>query len=345
MNEKARIDRLIKRASAGGFEAGVILDSSSIYYLTASQSGGVLFVDSERSILFSPPVNFTQALETSSEAVECRRFKGGWPEELKEFIGRRRFFFEAELLSCENFSKLTSLGGEQAGFVSEMRSVKEPGEIELIRRACRKAAEIVESVEPGRWMGKTEAELAGYLQMKAWQDGFSGCSFTPVVASGKNSARPHHMPSDDIIGFGWLKIDYGIRYKGYCSDLTRTLILSKFVSNFDSENLLGILGEAKAAGEKKLRPGAVCSDIDSAVRGVLKRYGFEKYFTHGLGHGVGLDVHEGPRLVPESRTVLKESMVVTVEPGIYIRGAGGMRLEDTYLITSEGSEQLTRQSP
>jgi Xaa-Pro aminopeptidase len=139
-----------------------------------------------------------------------------------------------------------------------------------------------------------------------------------------------------------VKIDYGILYEGYCSDLTRTYILDKFFNNVDVEELLKHLINAQHEAVKILKPGIKCSSVYNASNEYLKKQGLDNYFTHGLGHGVGIEIHERPYLRKDSSEILKEGMVVTVEPGIYMTGIGGMRVEDTYLINKEGAEQLTR---
>ncbi|MFW6134455.1 MAG: M24 family metallopeptidase [Elusimicrobiota bacterium] len=226
--------------------------------------------------------------------------------------------------------------------VSRLRIQKDSDEIECIKKASSRAAEIIEGLEISDLKGKKESEIASLLTGSSWRNGCSGVAFDPVVAGGKNTAYPHHLPGEDKITSGWVKIDFGLRYKGYCSDLTRMFILSKFVNNVDSYNMLSVLKEAKQKGVDMLKPGVRCSDIYIEVKKHLDEHDIGKYFIHSLGHGVGIDVHEKPYLKRNSKTILKQSMVVTVEPGFYIPGVGGMRLEDTYLITNKGRERLTR---
>ena len=341
-----RVRRLRKNFLGKAFDGGVVTGEADIRYLTGALGGGVLYLDSDKAVLFPPPVNFNQAYESAYEDVECREYEGDWPfRELRDLAGNSRIFFEPCRLSQKVYSSLKELGAEPAGIVSGMRMIKDSEEVMLIRKSCSLAAEILGSLDISVIQDKTEADLAGLLENMAWKNGLSGSAFRPVVASGVNSAYPHHLPCDVQISDGWLVIDYGVVFRGYASDLTRTHILTKFVGNFNSERLLSNLRDAKNAAVKKLRPGVVCGEVYEEARSVLGEYGLDRYFSHGLGHGIGLEVHERPWLRKGDTTVLEESMVVTVEPGFYIRGSGGMRLEDSYLITSEGRELLTRQYP
>ena len=171
--------------------------------------------------------------------------------------------------------------------------------------------------------------------------GAYGASFEPIVAVGARSALPHARPMDQLISAGeFVLIDWGASNRaGYKSDLTRLLVTGKIRPKL--KKIYGVVLNAQRRGIEAIRPGVQCCDVDSAARRVIANAGFGKNFGHGLGHGIGLDIHEGPRLSQASTQVLKPGMVVTVEPGIYIPGWGGVRIEDDVLVTRDGHEVLT----
>ncbi|MEA3506274.1 MAG: M24 family metallopeptidase, partial [Elusimicrobiota bacterium] len=250
-------------------------------------------------------------------------------------------FGEAEFKKYSRLAEKCKKIIDLKGAAAEMRAIKSSREIEYIKKAQAHCLEFAQSISPEEWEGRTEAELAGRLCALAWENGMSGPSFTPIVSAARNSSSPHHIPGEDIIE-GLLMIDFGARYKGYCSDLTRTFILDKFIKTFNTQKLYESLKKAKEKAAALLRPGVSCGQIYSAAKESLEKDGLGKYFIHSLGHGVGLDIHERPYLKPGSKEILKEGMVLTVEPGIYIKEAFGMRTEDIYLITGEGRQRLNR---
>lgn len=337
-----RIEKFREALSGIPFDGGLITAESDIEYLTGFDGGGILYLDEKEAVLFVSGVSLNAALDLLDGKLDCRLYSGKFPEsEIRLLSAGNKVFFEAGQIGYTYAKILCSLGYKDHRIMESLRVIKEPVEIDMIRTSCRLAAGVLNSVDPEEWRGRTEAELAGYLENQSWKNGASGRAFQPIVAAGKNAAYPHHIPTNNIIQTAALKIDYGLKFKGYCSDLTRTYILTKFIDHFESERLLEALERAKEASVSLLRPGVKCSAIHAAAFDVLSEYGLEKYFTHGVGHGIGLQVHEAPRLAPGVDSLLEESMTLTVEPGLYIRGYGGMRVEDTYLITAEGSELLT----
>lgn len=224
--------------------------------------------------------------------------------------------------------------------ISLNRSIKDKKEIEIIRRSCKISANAVRYI--GRYVrpGISESEISFKIEEYFARNG-ARPAFLPIVASGPNTAFPHHvsgsrkLTKNDII-----MIDLGCRINGYCSDLTRTTFLGKISRS--QKRIYELVAQAHDRAIQGLAAGRKASEIDAVARAVIARAGFGEQFIHSTGHGVGIDVHEQPRLSARDTTVLEPGMVVTVEPGIYVPGNCGVRIEDTVLITHKGIEVLTR---
>ena len=218
--------------------------------------------------------------------------------------------------------------------------MKDPAELNVLQDA----ADIISAVF-GRVLrcirpGVTELALAGEIEHEIKRRGGSGPSFDTIVASGARSAWAHARPTSKPLRKNELVVlDQGAILRGYCSDMTRTIYLGKAPRKVRS--LYSAVLEAQEAGKQAIRPGVTAGDVDRAARNALKRLRLDRYFTHSLGHGLGLEVHEMPRLGKGEQTVLQEGMVLTVEPGVYIEGLGGIRIEDDVVVTAKGSVDLT----
>lgn len=225
--------------------------------------------------------------------------------------------------------------------VDRIRWVKDSHEIGAISRAAEIAdagyRRICERLRPG--LSEREAALDMEIAMRRL--GAERLAFDMVVASGPRSALPHGRATDRALGAGELvTLDFGAVFDGYCSDCTRTVVLGK--PDERQRHIHGVVLEALETSRAMIRPGVVCRDVDARARAVIAAAGFGEAFGHSLGHGVGLDVHEGPRLSPQDDTVLEPGMVVTVEPGIYLPGWGGVRIEDLVVVTADGCRILTQ---
>lgn len=221
------------------------------------------------------------------------------------------------------------------------RKVKDDHEINLIRKSADVAEEAFNAVRSEIQVGQTEGYLAGLLVMEMKSRGASDPSFPPIVATGPNSSLPHYRPAEKtILNDALLLFDWGAKVEGYCSDLTRTFALGRVPTKL--KKIHGIVLEAQLAAIDFLRPGVTSRHADQVARDVIARAGFDKYFGHGLGHGIGRDIHELPSLRKTGEgEELRPGMIVTVEPGIYLPGEGGVRIEDDVLITHSGCEVLT----
>ncbi|MEU7476005.1 Xaa-Pro peptidase family protein [Lentzea sp. NPDC042327] len=228
------------------------------------------------------------------------------------------------------------------GLVEKLRLVKDDAEVEALRMACAAADRALAALigHGGLRAGRTERDVARELESRMLDHGAEGPSFSSIVAFGANSAVPHHSPTDATLHVGdFIKLDFGALVDGYHSDMTRTLVLGKPADW--QRDLYDLVARSQAAGRTALKPGAEVSEVDHASREVIEEAGHGEDFLHGLGHGVGLEIHEAPALSKVGAGTLSAGMAVTVEPGVYLPGKGGVRIEDTLVVRESGPELLT----
>ena len=227
-----------------------------------------------------------------------------------------------------------------SGLIMRQRLVKDADELRIIRSAVVMGAECFEKALQSIRPGVRESEVAGALEFAARQAGAEGMSFETIVAAGKRSALPHGRATNvPIPRRGFVVVDSGVILRGYCSDLTRTVYVGR--AGREERKWYEAVLKAQLAGLAAVKPGKTAGEVDQATRQVLRRSGLDRYFTHSTGHGVGLEIHEPPRLGKGQVEELQPGMVVTIEPGIYIPGKGGIRIEDMVLVTRTGCEVLT----
>ncbi|HEX2235092.1 MAG TPA: Xaa-Pro peptidase family protein, partial [Actinomycetota bacterium] len=344
-----RMERL--RGELGSLEVDALLvtDLTNVLYLTGfSGTNGQALVWGAGAVFMSDPRYRARAKQIVREAEVVI-----YPDRLTDALGDRlrsagvqRLGFEASTVTVAERDKLAErLEGIEligtAGVVEGLRRAKDDDEIEAVRRAARLADEAFEwvlgRIEPGR----AERDVALELEMHLRSEGADDVSFEPIVGSGPLSAHIHHTPGERTIQRGDLVLlDFGARISGYCSDLTRTVAVGEPTP--EQRDVYAHVLEAQARGIAAIAAGADCRPVDAAARDHLAARGFGEEFAHGLGHGVGLDVHEAPRLHKSSEDTLVEGDIVTVEPGVYRDGWGGIRIEDCVLVTKEGAEVLGR---
>ena len=260
--------------------------------------------------------------------------------------GLGRLAFEAHDVTVDLYETLRSTGDGvelvwSGQLVEHLRTVKDDDEIALLRQACaigdRALTELFATIAPGR----TEREIGRDLENRMLDLGATGIAFETIVATGPNSAVPHHRPTERVVAAGdLLKIDFGALYEGYHADCTRTVVVGAEPADWQRE-IHGLVRAAQRAGRHALAPGVEGRQVDAAAREVITAAGYGEAFSHSLGHGVGLEVHEAPLISADSLARLADRTPVTVEPGVYLPGRGGVRIEDTLVVTDGGPELLT----
>ena len=226
----------------------------------------------------------------------------------------------------------------------EGRLRKSPGEVDTIRAASELAEGVMLELLPTLKAGMLERELAAAFEFEFKKRGAQGPSFDTIALFGAASSLPHGRPGEKPLESGDIVLlDFGCRRSGYCSDLTRTYVFDRIPAAW-FEEIYALTLKAQLAALEALKPGVTGREVDAVARNIIQEGGYGDYFGHGLGHGVGVEIHEAPRLNPESDTVLEPGMVVTVEPGIYLPGKGGVRIEDLVVVTDDGCDILTQSS-
>lgn len=337
-------------------KALIVMGSSNILYLVATDAPSAAMIHEEGSaITLSSRLEYTRALDearlgthyafTKSEDV-CEYesvVRGDLYEALKELAGRVEGSVGYVAPSQDVRNKLAEVLGQRCVDASEkfksLRRRKDASEVEAVKRAIEVAERAMERALSSLERGVTEVEVAAEIVSLILRSGAQP-AFPPIVAFGEHAAHPHANPSlRKLRDNDFVKVDLGARVEGYCSDLTCTIIFGG--ENGEKGRLLKAVVKAQEEAVKLLKAGAEAKEVHTRAYEVLKDFGLSKYFVHGLGHGIGVDVHEDPYLSAESAARLAEGDVVTVEPGVYVRGLGGVRVEDVFLITGDGCEQLT----
>lgn len=347
-----RLRALRRLLEEGGVSGHLVGHPPNLRYLTGfSGSNGLLLVTSGDSLLITDFRYREQSREEVSSEVEVRIESGGLVSALADALassGGRRVSFEADHLTVRELEKLREACGEvdwrtSAGVVEGLRAVKDEGELERIGRAARAADRALEETLGGVEEGMTEQHLVAELLYHLRRAGSEKPAFEPIVASGPRSALPHARAGQREVREGDLVLfDFGATVDGYCSDLTRTVVLGAS-TGWQREIHAAVL-EARESALAAATAGAPAREPDEAAHESLAVAGWDEFFGHSTGHGIGLEVHEAPRLHHASDETLVEGNVVTVEPGVYLPGRGGVRIEDDVVIRSGDPEILTGSS-
>jgi len=341
-----RVERLLAILRKRRMDAYLCVRLSNIRYLTGfTGSNAALVVSPAGAFLFTDG-RYTEQARAEVRGAEVEVTPDPWNGAARRMrsLRARRIGFESRHLSVDSFRAVSRGRTDRfvpvPDLVATIRMRKEPWEIQAMERATAIATVSLLYALASGVRGKTERDVAADLAREMVRRGADGVSFPPIVADGSRSAMPHATPAGTPIGGdGPLVVDFGARCNGYCSDETVTILPPRPRSSLGKA--FDAVRRAQAAGFSTVRPGESCRTVDARVRESLDRSGYLKYFVHSTGHGVGLDVHERPSLSPRSRERLEEGMVVTVEPGVYLPGIGGIRLEDTVKVTGSGGERIT----
>ena len=348
-----RAERLVAELDEMGDGSGadlmLVTSLLNVRYLTGyTGSNGAALIGPETRVFFTDFRYQEQSAVEVDPSFQRRIEKLDLLEGLAAVLpaGELRLAFEDGVMTVRSNARLRDLLDERVALVAagdpveRLRAVKEPSELEKIRAASELADEAIREIMEQGLAGRTEREVAQALEDGMRRRGAQGVSFDSIVAAGPNGALPHATPRDVTIDTGELVvIDWGAELDGYCSDCTRTFATGEIAD--DEKVTYDVVLEAQLAGLEAVRPGVAGREADSAARTVIDAAGHGDHFGHGLGHGVGIEVHEAPRLSQRSDSTIEQGNVVTVEPGIYVPGAFGVRIEDLVYVTSDGPEILT----
>ena len=343
---RAKIHRRVKQM---GLDALLVTDEKNVTYLTGfTGDSSYLWLTAKEAVLLSDFRYTTQIAEECPQLDTLIRDARQTTRDLVTKIAKtsktRSIGIEPTCLSKSLYDEIQSSVSSELvdtkGWVEELRAIKDKNEILTIRRSIQIAEKAFSVIRSQMTSDQTERQIAHNLEHQIRAFGGSGCSFDPIVGIGPRAALPHGIPSNRRIEQDpFVLIDWGARYNGYASDLTRVLVTAKIPPKL--RKIHEIVLTAQLAAIAKIRPGACMQKVDHAARSTIDQAGYGKQFGHGLGHGFGLRIHETPFLSPIFEGQLSAGMVVTIEPGIYIPGWGGVRIEDDILVTKDGCEVLS----
>lgn len=349
---KKRLEKVRERMKAAEIDALLVSEPNNIFYLSGSNGGYTgarirLIVGVEESVLIIDKRYFDEAIDSAvaDNIIPWTELSFAESVSVVRKMGATRVGFEVAHVTVKQYEHLVKdfegikLVGV-SGLVEPVREIKDEHEVQMISNAAKIADEafthILGFIRPGLTEIDVGIELEYYMRIR----GAEKPSFDTIVATGAHSAVPHATPTRKKIEAGdFVKLDFGAVVGGYHSDMTRTIVVGE--AGIKQKEIYNLVKEVHEAALNEIAPGKACSDVDGIARSMFEKEGYGEFFVHNLGHGVGLQVHEKPVLGKTSKDELIENMVVTVEPGIYLSGFGGVRIEDMVVVTSEGCRTLT----
>jgi Xaa-Pro aminopeptidase len=355
MDVAARLGQLRDGFDAAGIDGLVVTSLTNIRYLTGfTGSAGLLFVLGDETVLLTDGRYTTQSSEQlAAVGVTARIEIAGAPEQARAGAAAVASARPAHLgleAAHVSWARQRSFATDwfagvdlqaTVGLVEALRRVKDTGELARLALAASYADRALAEMRPMLAEGPTELDFGRALDHEMRRLGAEGPSFETIVASGPNSAKPHHRPTDRRIGAGEpIVLDFGALCDGYCSDMTRTVWVGD-LADADLRRAVRVVAESQAGGVAAVVAGVGAATVDQVCRDVIGAAGWADRFVHGTGHGVGLDIHEAPSVAATSVDTLHAGHVVTVEPGVYLPGLGGVRIEDTVVVTDGGNRPLT----
>ncbi|MCC7477777.1 aminopeptidase P family protein [bacterium] len=339
-----RIELLRERMAREGTDALLVSSLPNVFYLSGFSGSTAALLLSEREQLFF--ADFRYHGRVRQEAGPAWEIIDSSASPLRELLpatasarGLTRIALEAEHLSLASYLELQKAGGAEyipgRGWIEELRRVKDETELATLQAAESLGERIYSELLPLIGPDTREADLAAEIEYRARRYGASACSFSPIIASGVNSSKPHAgYSSEKLVPGAPLTIDLGVVLDGYCSDMTRTVFYKDCPPKW--EQIYKLVDLAQRTAFEKLRPGVTGRDGDGYAREVIEAAGFGEFFGHGLGHGVGIQIHESPRLSQAEARILEPGNVTSLEPGIYFPGEGGVRIENLIWFTADG---------
>lgn len=346
-NLSARLTKLRQKMADEGLDGLLISHPPDIQYLTGFSGEDSWALVTGRNVIILSDSRFEEELSVRHKYARAIMRKGAIAEALGPVVEKaklQRMGIQADHLSVAARRAIAKQTGaktlkEISGWMLHQRAVKDADEVRLIERAVaiqeQAFAQLLDELKPGM----TEQQIAALLEYQMRSLGADGPSFNTIIAVGPNGSIPHYRPGPvKLQGNMSLLIDFGARYQGYCSDMTRVISLGRMSPKL--AEIYDVVREAMLAAIDAIEPGKALKDVDEVARRIIKKAGYAKQFGHGLGHGIGLEIHEAPRLSNKAEGVLEVGHVVTVEPGIYLPGVGGVRLEDDVLVTERGRRNL-----
>ena len=354
MKIASRLDKLRTLFSENGIDAILISSATNRRYLSGFVgSAGYLLITENDQVLYTD-FRYTEQAESQAPNFKTERISGplAWFPEQINALGVNRVGFESNDMSVSTYSQFgRALSDYQGGTevelidigeaIDKLRAVKDEDEIALITRAVEITDQAFEEVSAIVEPGMTEEQVSWELEKSMREQGAEGLAFETIVGAGVNGALPHHLADQTVIRDGQsVVIDMGAQFDGYCADLTRTIFVGEPDKKF--QQVYGIVLDAQLQAEKRVRPGMTGEDIDAISRDIISEAGFGDNFGHSLGHGVGLDVHEYPRVGPRAKEIIEDGMVFTIEPGIYLTNWGGVRIEDIVIMENGHPKVISR---
>ncbi|MBE7044198.1 MAG: aminopeptidase P family protein [Ruminococcaceae bacterium] len=339
-----RVEQLRKKLAKG---QGVYISSYAniFYYSGFTSEDAVLIITPQRQLLVTDSRYLVQAKEQAPE-FEIRDIAKGLSAILSDIEGLQELYFEEDYLTVSREKRLQDAGKnlqltQGQKLISALREKKDEKEIEKIRAAEALGDAAFSHILNFIRVGQTEREVALELEFFMRKQGAQALSFETIVASGVRSCMPHGVATNKVIEAGdFVTLDFGCILDGYCSDMTRTFVMGH--ASEKQRQIYDVVLAAQKAALDKIAIGVACRDIDRAARDVIASAGFGKNFGHGLGHSVGIEIHESPSFSPKSDAIVEEGHVITVEPGIYLEGFGGVRIEDVVAISAKNVANLTK---
>jgi len=346
---RCRLQRLRAALSDQECDALLITNPNDIFYLTGFHGEDSYLLVSSRACVIISDFRFQEELDQTPRGVRVHIRDGAIDKAVgrvvADYEGLRSIGVQAEHLSLVRKTRLARAVRparlrQTKGLLGRLRAVKDDVEVRAIRRAVRIQEEALRGTLDTLEPGVAEAEVAAELEYRMKRLGAEGPSFPTIVAAGAAASRPHYRPGEPKLrARGAVLIDWGARAAGYCGDMTRCVAFGRWPGPL--AEVYDLVLEAHLTAIDAVRPGARCRDVDAAARDVIAAAGYGDVFGHGLGHGLGLDVHESPRLSRHTSETLEPGMVVTIEPGVYLPGVGGIRIEDDVLVTGRGRRNLS----